>query len=318
LSFSFGRNKKGRIPMKKILLFSLCLLLLLPVLPAAAEDEGISFVDMKGREIHLDKPATRIVALTAADCEIICAIGAGDLLVGRGEYCNYPESVLDLPVVNSGAETNLEQIIALEPDVVVMNTMNQTVEQVQTLENSGIVVVVSVAEDIDGVKYAINMLGILCGKEAEASELVLDMEAIFAEISKKSSDSGKTVYFEISPLEYGLWTAGKGTFMDEIASICGLTNIFSDVDGWAEVSQEQVLMRNPDVIVTVTADYGAAVTPAQEIMNRPGWENISAIQNQLVFGADNDQMTRPGPRLMDAAKSLFLFLNPEEALDPAA
>lgn len=304
--------------MKKFLLFSLCLLLVLPVVPAAAEDGGITFVDMKGREIHLDKPAARIVALTAADCEIICALGAGDLLVGRGEYCNYPESVLELPVVNSGMETNLEQILALEPDVVVMNTMNQTLEQVEALENSGIVVVVSTAEDIDGVKYAISMLGTLCGKENEAAAIIGQMETLFAEISEKSADGGKTIYFEISPLEYGLWTAGKGTFMDEIAGICGLTNIFADVDGWAEVSQEQVLQRNPDVIVTVTADYGTGVTPVEEIMNRPGWENIPAVQNGLVYGADNDQMTRPGPRLMDAVESLYNFLNPEEALEPAA
>lgn len=304
--------------MKKILLFSLCLLLVLPVLPAAAEDGGITFIDMKGREIHLDKPATRIVALTAADCEIICALGAGDLLVGRGEYCNYPESVLELPVVNSGMETNLEQIFALEPDVVVMNTMNQTVEQVEKLENSGIVVVVSTAEDIEGVKYSISMLGTLCGKEDEAAVIVGEMETLFADIAQKTAGGNMTVYFEISPLEYGLWTAGKGTFMDEIATICGLTNIFADVEGWAEVSQEQILQRNPDVIVTVTADYFIGVTPVEEIMSRPGWENIPAVKNGLIHSADNDQMTRPGPRLMEAVESLYLFLNPEAAQEPAA
>ena len=62
---------------------------------------------MLDREITLTEPATRVVALTASDCEIIWALGAGDLLVGRGEYCDYPAEVLDIPSVQSGAETNI-------------------------------------------------------------------------------------------------------------------------------------------------------------------------------------------------------------------
>lgn len=64
------------------------------------------------------------------------------------------------------------------------------------------------------------------------------------------------MYFEVSPLEWGLWTAGKNTFMDELATLCGVTNAFADVDGWAEISEEQVLDRNPDFIVTNTMYYG--------------------------------------------------------------
>lgn len=82
-----------------------------------AEDTAstVTLTDMTGRKITLDAPAERVVALTAADCEILYALGAGDLLVGRGEYCDYPAEVLDVPSVQSGYETNIEQIIALEP-----------------------------------------------------------------------------------------------------------------------------------------------------------------------------------------------------------
>lgn len=63
-----------------------------------AEDTAstVTLTDMTGREITLDAPAERVVALTAADCEILYALGAGDLLVGRGEYCDYPAEVLDV------------------------------------------------------------------------------------------------------------------------------------------------------------------------------------------------------------------------------
>ena len=126
-----------------------------------AEDTAstVTLTDMTGREITLDAPAERVVALTAADCEILYALGAGDLLVGRGEYCDYPAEVLDVPSVQSGYETNIEQIIALEPQVLLMSTMAQTEEQVQQLEAAGIHVVVSDAQDIEGTYTAINMIG---------------------------------------------------------------------------------------------------------------------------------------------------------------
>ena len=93
---------------------------------APAEDTSVTVTDMTGREITLEEPATRIVALTASDCEIICALGGIDLLVGRGTYCDYPAEVQEIPSVQSGYETNIEQIIALEPQVLVMSTMAQT------------------------------------------------------------------------------------------------------------------------------------------------------------------------------------------------
>ena len=93
---------------------------------AFALADGITVTDMHDREITLDAPATRIVALTPSDCEILCAIGCEDALVGRGKYCDYPESISELPVVQSGAETTLEEILALDPQVVLMSDMSQT------------------------------------------------------------------------------------------------------------------------------------------------------------------------------------------------
>ena len=96
----------------KLVSLLLCLILICPVL-GCAEDAAVTVTDMTGREITLDAPATRVVALTASDCEILYALGAGDTLVGRGEYCDYPEDVQAVPSVQSGYETNVEQIIAL-------------------------------------------------------------------------------------------------------------------------------------------------------------------------------------------------------------
>ena len=303
---------------KKLVSLFLALVMAFSLTAAFAESTAVTVTDMAGREITLDAPATKVVALTASDCEILAALGAEDTLVGRGEYCDYPESVLEVPAVQSGADTNLEQIIALEPQVVVMAKMAQTEEQVAALEKAGIRVVVSDAQDIEGVYTAIRLIGALVGRNDEAEAMVADMQSAFADIAAKSENTGKTVYFEVSPLQWGLWTAGKGTFMDELATMCGLTNAFADVEGWAEISEEQVLERDPDYIVTISMYYGEGPTPVEEIKSRAGWDALKAVQNDAIFNADSNEVSRPGPRLKDAAEALYTFVPGEEALTPAA
>ena len=303
---------------KKLVSLFLALVMAFSLTAAFAESTAVTVTDMAGREIALDAPATKVVALTASDCEILAALGAEDTLVGRGEYCDYPESVLEVPAVQSGADTNLEQIIALEPQVVVMAKMAQTEEQVAALEKAGIRVVVSDAQDIEGVYTAIRLIGALVGRNDEAEAMVADMQSTFADIAAKSENTGKTVYFEVSPLQWGMWTAGKGTFMDELATMCGLTNAFADVEGWAEISEEQVLERDPDYIVTISMYYGEGPTPVEEIKSRAGWDALKAVQNDAIFNADSNEVSRPGPRLKDAAEALYTFVTGEEALTPAA
>ena len=303
--------------MKKLLLI-LAAVLLFALGTAGAESTPVTVTDMMGREITLTEPATRIVALTAADCEILCALGCEDALVGRGEYCDYPASVLEKPSVQSGYNTNIEEIIALEPQVVLMSTMAQTTEQVAALAAAGIQIVISDAQDIEGVYTSIRLIGALMDRNAEAEALIADMQNTFEDIRRKSADSGKTVYFEVSPLQWGLWTAGSHTFMDELAAMCGLKNAFADLEGWAEISEEQVLERDPDYIVTITMYYGEGPTPVEEIRSRAGWEQLKAVENDTILNADSNEISRPGPRLKDAAVTLFEFVYGNAAEEPAA
>ncbi len=304
---------------RKIIALCLALAMLLGVASVLAETEGVTVTDMYGREVTLTEPATRIVALTASDCEILCALGCEDALVGRGEYCDYPPSVLDKPSVQSGYETNIEQILALEPQLVLMSDMAQSEDQVNQLEANGVKVAVSNAQTIDEVYVSIAMIGKLMGKDAEAQALIDDMKLTFEEIAADSENIGKTVYFEVSPLQWGLWTAGKGTFMDELASMCGLTNAFGDTEGWNAISEEQVIARDPDFIVTITMYYGEGPTPVEEILSREGWQDMKAVKNQAILNADSNAISRPGPRLKLAAKELYEFVYAEEeVVEPAA
>ena len=296
LLLSFGCSKKAETATNA------------PKATEAPADTSFTVTDMAGREVKFEKPVEKAVALTASDCEIIYAIGAEEALVGRGEYCDYPAEVADLPSLTSGAETNVEQILALEPEVVFLSMMAQTQEQVDQLEKAGVRVVVSDAQDIEGTFTAIRLIGSVMGKQEQAEQIIADMQTIFDDIRANKLDGTKTIYFEVSPLQWGLWTAGTGTFMNEVAEMMGLKNCFGDVAGWAAISEEQVLERNPDYILTITMYYGEGPTPEEEIMSRPGWENITAVQNQNIFDLPNNELSRPAPRLAAGAQMLFDFV----------
>lgn len=294
--------------LSRFLSLLLALMMALSLAPAM-QAETLEFTDMADRAVKLDKAVQRIVALQPADCEVLFAIGAGDLLVGRGEYCDYPAEVLEVPSVQSGFETNYEQIIALAPDVVILTKMAQSVEDIKKLEEAGITVIVSDAQSIQGVYSAISMLGQITGKADEAAELVASMTLSFAELAEKAKDKeGGSVYFEVSPLAFGLWVAGAGTFMDEIATILNLKNAFDDIAGWQAISEEQVLTRDPDIIVTTTMYFGEGPTPVEELTGRTSWDSLKAVKNGRVFNADADAITRPGPRLVEAAQAFYDFL----------
>ena len=185
---------------------------------------------------------------------------------------------------------------------------NAVARPAMQLEAAGVHVVVSDAQDIEGVYTAIHMIGELVGKQDEAASVVESMQKTFDEIKANAGDGSKTVYFEVSPLQYGLWTAGTGTFMDEIANMMGLKNCFADVTGWSEISEEQVLERNPDYIVTISMYYGEGPTPEEEILARPGWENVTAVKNGKILNLQNNELSRPAPRLAEGAQALYDFV----------
>lgn len=290
---------------KLVSLFLAVLMVFSMATTVLAEDAAITVTDLYGREVTITEPVTRMIVLSPSDCEILCAIGCEDWLVGRGEYCDYPESILDLPALSTGKNLNIEEILALEPQLVVVDDMDQTDEQIQLLEANDVKVIVSKTTDIEGVYTTIRILSALTGKTAEGEAIVEYMQNAFAYIASISEPSEKTIYFEVMPLEYGLYTGGANTFLHELAQLCGMRNVFDDINQWSRISQEQIIARNPDYIVLIT---GMGEDAPNEVLSRDGWNEIPAIQNAAIYNADNSTMTRPSPRLVEAAEGLYEFL----------
>jgi len=276
------------------------------------KESKVLIKDMTGREIEIDTPVKKVVALTASDCEILCTLGKIDTLVGRGTYCDYPKEVKDIQSVQSGENTNIEQIVLLKPDVILMSTMAQSKDQIKSFEDVGIKVVVTDAKDIKGVYKSIKLIGSVVGRDKEALNVIADMKSKFDKIKEKSSNTNtakKKIYFEVSPLEQGIWTAGNNTFMNEIVEMMGCENIFKDVDGWVNVSEEQIIERNPDYIVTISMYSGKGITPVDEIKSRKNWQSINALKNNKILSADSNEISRPCPRIAHAAEILYEFVN---------
>lgn len=308
---------------RKLVSLFLCAALLCCCVPALGES-GLTVTDMAGREVTLAAPADRIVVMMPSDCEILYAIGAGDLVVGRGMYCDYPEDVLAVTEVNSGGETNVEAIISLNPQLVVMTMMAHSPDVVEQLENAGIAVIVTNAQTVEDTYACIELLGKVTGRQEGAAAVIEDMKNRFAAVAAKAQDTGLTVYFETTPMEwgYGLYSAGKGSFMDEIAALCGLKNIFADVEdgfGWPVVSEEDVIAANPDLIIAFDSNGMGDLDAAQVIAARDGWKNMDAVKQNRIFVLVNNEFVRPGPRLADAAESLMQLIESlQEEAAPAA
>ena len=285
----------------------------------------INVTDMAGNSIRMDSYAGRIVVLDAADCEILCAIGASEQIVGRSEACDYPDTLNQIPYVTTDGIPSQELILELNPQVVVMNAEDfENADLIADLQEAGIQPVVTDATDISGVYTAVTLLGAIADHVAEAGSLVANMLTSFAAIQEKTAGGNLgTVYFELSPLVDGLETAGSGTLLNDVAALLGMKNEFEDLEGYMAISAEQVIGRNPDIIITTTPDgvestveaqqsdgetSGNALGATDEIMERPGWEAITAVVKQSVYAVDGEALTRPGPRLLDAVNSLYEIL----------
>ncbi len=270
-----------------------------------AKDNGYTVIDSRGEEVHFDTIPQTIVSLTPSDTEILYALGAGDRIIAVSDYCNYPEDTQNKQKLPTGEMLNMEALIALKADVVFLGQMAAMTDQIKQLEAAGTRVIITEANSLEETYAVIGMVGAALSLEEEAQALVdgmkRDLEAIR---SKAASINPVRAYVEVSPLEYGLWSCGRNTFVQELLDIAGAENIFSELEGWSAVSEEQVLSKNPEIIFTTASPITGIADPVGDILKRANWSAIDAIKNNKVYMLDSDMLSRSGPRLVDAARQI--------------
>ncbi len=283
-----------------------------PTEAPTAAPTGITLTDGLGREVKLDGPPQHIISLAPSNTEILFAIGAGSQVVGRDQLSDYPEAAKAITDIGSSFETlNTELIVSLKPDLVIAAEIN-TPEQVKQLEDLGLTVYYlknpTTLEELYG---NLEIVAQMTKHETEAATLIDSLKARVAVVDEKiaSISSRPSVFYELDATDPAKpYTAGKGTFITLLIERAGGHNIAADIDGYPQLSLEQVVADDPAFIILGDAAYG--ITP-ESIAARPGWDSLSAVKDNQIFPFDDNLVSRPGPRLVDALEQLAKLLRPE-------
>ena len=268
--------------------------------------------DGLGREVELSGPAQRIISMAPSNTEILFAIGAGDQVVGRDALSDFPEEAKSLTDIGSTFEAlNTELIVSLKPDLVLAAEIN-TPEQVKQLEDLGLTVYyLKNPLTLEEMYGNLEIVARLTGHLDEAAALTESLKARVAAVDEKIApiSSRPGVFYELDATDPAKpYTAGKGTFITQLIDRAGGYNIASDLEGYPQMSLEEVVAADPAFIILGDARYG--VTP-ETIAQRPGWENLAAVKNGKVLPFNDDLVSRPGPRLVDALEELAKLMRPE-------
>ena len=275
----------------------------------AKPTEAATIIDDLGRPLYIESVPQRIVSLAPSCTEILFALGLGDKVVGVTNYCDYPEEAKEKPKVGAPFPGfSLETIITLEPDLV-FSIAGTIVGQ---LEDAGLMVVVLQPRDIPGVFRDIELVGEITGKEKEAKQLIGDLKERVNSIAEKTSRVSyrPTVFYEVdaSLNENKPYTAGYGTFQDDLINLAGGRNIARGRSGWYEMSIEEVLNANPDIIIL--EDYPYGVTP-EVVATRTAWRELTAVKEGKIYPVEDPNLTcRPGPRIVNGLEEIAKILHP--------
>jgi len=266
--------------------------------------------DGLGREVTLAAPAQRVVSLAPSNTEILFAVGAGDQVVGRDEFSDFPAEALNIASVGgSMGEYSVEAIVALEPDLVLAAEIN-TPELVSQLEDLGLTVFyVNNPTTIEEMYGGLENVAALTGHDA--SELIDSLKARVAAVDEKIApiSARPSVFYEIDASDPAKpYTYGPGTFGNLLIERAGGYNIGSEaLDLYPQISLEQIVVANPSIILLGDSMWGVA---PESVLAREGWSLIAAVESNQIFPIDDNLISRPGPRLVDGLEALAKILHP--------
>jgi len=286
-----------------------------PVAPVTEEPqpEKMTFIDDLGNTIEFNEYPQAIVSISASSTEILFAIGAGNQVVGRDDYSLFPEEALDITSVGElWGELPTETIIAMEPDLILAAEIISG-DQVKALRELGL----NVYWQANPTTYQelwgnLRDIALLTGHVDETEILIAELDARVKVVQERiaSITDRPSIFYELDATDpTNPWTSGAGTFIDYIISEAGGLNVASVLEGdYAQISAEELVASNPDVILLADALYG--VTP-ESVAERPGWDVIIAVVNNAIYPIDPNMMSVPGPRLVDALEETAKLLHPE-------
>jgi iron complex transport system substrate-binding protein len=281
--------------------------------PAPTQTPLIS-TDAHGTAITIPAQAPqRIVSLTPGDSEMLAAVGVTSRVVGVDAFTNYPDDMASKTKISgSDGSPNVEQIIALNPDLV-LSWGEFTTQADKALRQAHINVVSLPIEDLEGTLAEIRLVGQLTHTSSTADAVVKGLQTRIDAVKQKVAQAAPvTVYMEVGYSPPPPYAVGGGSFENEVLQDAGGTNIFAaktDNGGFPNVSVESIIAANPQaILLTEDPQYGGDV---QQVYSRPGWSVIAAVKSHRVYNVNPDAISRPGPRLVDALEQIAKLLHPD-------
>jgi len=255
-----------------------------------------TITDGAGKTVTLEAPARRIVSLGPNITETVFALGRGELLAGRTDWCDYPPEAAALPSVGTLQDPSIETILAREPDLVIGST-HAPMEVMARLDQAGIPTAALFGEEsFQGVFQVISWVAELTDAREEGRSLSADirsrLDAVEARVA--SLDSRPRVYFVVGFGEGGDWTAGGDTFIHSMITLAGGENIAASLSGWS-YSLEKLVEEDPDMILLnrgLKAPFCAA----------PVYSELRAVREGRVYEVDENLIVRQGPRLIQGVE----------------
>lgn len=275
---------------------------------------GFPTTDRAGNEIIVPEKIDGIISMAPSNTEIIKELGLEDKIIAADtQTAGYGMLSEDLTYFDMMAP-DAEQIIALNPDIVFVSGMSieGTNDPFKQIVDAGICVAyIPSSNSIEGVYQDIMFIANVLEVEDKGQAIVDSMSTKIEEYKEIAStiaeEDKKTIYFEIAAAP-AMYSFGNGTFLNEIIEIVGGKNILADQESWLSVSEENVMASNPDVIIT-NVNYIDA--PVEEILSRPGWNAISAVENKEVYYINNQASTLPSHNIVLAIEEIAKVLYPE-------
>lgn len=277
------------------------------VVEVEVEEDDFSYpltlTDAYGNEVTVEAEPETIVTVSPALTEIVYALGGEDKLIGRSSYDDYPADVFDVQDIGPIDMPDVELIVELDPDVVLASSIFSE-EAYNALTEAGLTVVIVRDEtDIEGLTYCVETVADVIGLHEDGQALAMSISDEIAEIYNQAqetiADDDITVYYAMSFGEYGDYTAGPDTFINDIIEYAGCVNAASDADGWS-YSAEQLLAADPDIILV--PDWGYDM-----FMETEPYTELTAVQNGTVLAVDANTFERVGPRNVDAMNTLYEY-----------
>ena len=263
--------------------------------------------DFQNRSVTVPRVPERIVSIGPSITEFLFALGAGPRVVGVDDFSDEPAAAKHIEKVG-GINVNFEKVVSLRPDLVLaVKFSDGTIEK---LAGAGLVVLVVDPQTIGDVARTAILLGRVTGGGGDA--MARDIEKRVDDVRSKTSGvtTKPRVYHEIDASDpTKIFTVGPGSYIHDLIEIAGGQNIGARAtSAYPQLSAEEILRGDPEIVVLAAADYAAK---PEQVAARSGWAQIAAVKNKRIVSIAPNLISRPGPRVGEAAEAYARLVHPE-------